>query len=128
MVTSNYVIEISETAIIVSIWDEFHVEAAKFSGEMVLAKYGGFVIEIGGDIKLATDDNMTREVAQNFEPLPPLSDDEEVLGERTPQPNSRSLEKRMCSHPGFFDSSICPTYTDYHACTGATHNKRRRRI
>jgi len=61
MCTENYTIMLPESAVIVSSFDHLHDEGfkAKYQGNGLLGAYGGFVIEVDGEIMLALDDNMT---------------------------------------------------------------------
>lgn len=117
MATSNYSVEIPATAIIATTWDMFHKEAARFPDNMAVYKYGGYVIEVDGVIKLATDDTMTQLITDKLNSLPPVSEGEEVNGPPIQQEDG-GLEKRYCSHPPCFNSALCQMYTDCHVCAG----------
>ncbi|KAI1935650.1 hypothetical protein LOZ66_005190 [Ophidiomyces ophidiicola] len=115
MSTANYTIELPKTAIIVTTWVEYHTEAAILD-YMVIPKYGGYVIEIDGEIKLATDDNMTKLIKAKLDSLTPLEGSD--VDEPQSSDNTNHLQKRRCSHPPCFNNSLCLTCTDCHVCTG----------
>lgn len=94
MSVSNYTVPIPKTAIIVTTWDEYHIEGAKFPDEMVNRKYGGFVIEVDDEIKLATDTYMTQQIAAKLASLPPLTAEEEAELDRREQEWARTQAER----------------------------------
>jgi hypothetical protein len=104
MAMSNYVIEIPDSAAVVSDWDQLYAESAKYPLSMMV-KYGGYVIEVDGQNVLATNDNMTKEVADKMASLPPREQDEDNIGTMvemdSPPSNGggRDLHERACSNP-----------------------------
>ncbi|KAM5385212.1 hypothetical protein ACJZ2D_001173 [Fusarium nematophilum] len=100
MATSNYTIELPLSAVIVTTWDEFHTEGRKYPNSAVVPKYGGFVIEVDEEIKMATDEKMTQEVAEKLASLSLRDDGEAADGVEESPEGGPSLEKRRCSHPG----------------------------
>jgi hypothetical protein len=135
----GYNIDIPNSAVVVSDWETLYSEAAKFPNTALEPKYGGNVIEVDGQIVLATDEEMTRQVNAKFDAVPPLTAEEELEFEQLMEqynngsyvPEKRSclqnggeaskkLQKRSCSHNPCFLSPLCLTYTDCHICRKGT--------
>lgn len=82
MPTANYTIEIPETAVIVDTWDALSAEAAKYPWSMLQPKYNGNVIEVDGIIKLATTDQLSKQIEDRVASIPAPREEEVAEGER----------------------------------------------
>ena len=76
MSLSNYTVTIPNTAVIVDNWDMLHAEASKFPWRMLEPKYGGNVIEVDGVIKLATTDELSKQIEDKMASLPPSTEEQ----------------------------------------------------
>lgn len=121
MPITGYSVAIPASAVIISDWETYHQEAQKYPDTMVVGKYGGYVVEVGGEIKLATDNAMTKLINERLDAIGAANegDDgaEDVTKRNTDLEGSAVLEKRACSHPRCFNSALCLSYTDCHVCT-----------
>lgn len=77
------------------------------------------MIELDGEVKVATNDDMTQQISQKLAELDLQGDDGLDEGEIS------KIDKRACSHPPCFNSSLCWSYTDCHVCTRATTTRGR---
>jgi hypothetical protein len=136
----GYDITIPDPATIVSTWEALYGEIKKFPNETLLPRHGSNIIEVDGQIMLATTDTLTREIQAKVDSIPPPTAEQETQYQRmvdahekgldvtmTKQSCSRAdgdnegkLKKRACSTLGCFNSSLCSTYTDCHVCRAGT--------
>ena len=134
---SGYTIDIPDTAVIVSDWDSLHAETERFPDSMLMPKYGGNVIEVDGQIMLATTQDLTLEIQKVVDSIPAFTAEQEAEYEcmldayeggveaiMTKSLCSKKneaegiLQKRACQNYGCFTDSICRTYNDCHVCRG----------
>lgn len=66
MSVDHYTVELPASAVIVTTWEELYSEAKKYPDTALFTRYGGNVIEVDGDIKMATDKYMTEQIAQKM--------------------------------------------------------------
>lgn len=64
---SGYTIDIPGTAVVVSDLTTLEVELSRYPSTALNERYGGWVIEIGGRIVVAMDDNMTFLINENID-------------------------------------------------------------
>jgi hypothetical protein len=134
---SGYTVEVPETAIIVSDWESLQTEVEKFPDSMLMTKYGGNVIEVDGQIMLATTQDLTLEIQKVVDALPAFTPEEDAEYECVQDALENGVEatmaKDVCSNEGKVESilrertcagrmcwndSICVTYNDCHVCKG----------
>lgn len=82
MSLTNYTINIPETAVIIDSWDTLRSEAGKYPWSMLEPKYGGNVIEVDGTIKLATTDELSKQIEEKLASISPATDEEIAEAER----------------------------------------------
>jgi hypothetical protein len=134
---SGYTVEVPETAIIVSDWESLQTEVEKFPDSMLMTKYGGNVIEVDGQIMLATTQDLTLEIQKVVDALPAFTPEEdaeyECVQDVLASGAEAAMAKDVCSNEGkaegilreracagrmCWNDSICVTYNDCHVCKG----------
>lgn len=64
--TATYDPPLPPTAIVVSTFDAFHAESAKYPEEMMQNLFGGYVILVDDEVKVATSDELTAEITKKL--------------------------------------------------------------
>jgi hypothetical protein len=135
LVLSGYTVEVPETSIIVSDWASLQTEVEKFADSMLMAKYGGNVIEVDGQVMLATTQDLTLEIQKMVDSLLEFTAEEdaefEYIQDALGSGVDASMVKDACSNEGKAggvlreracaslmcrNDSICATYNDFHIC------------
>jgi len=104
---------------------------------MLMPKYGGNVIEVDGQIMLATTEDLTMQIQKVVDSIPAFTEEQEaefqcmldayesgVEATATKPLCSKKgkaegiLQKRACAFDGCFTDALCRTYNDCHTCRG----------